>query len=480
MIVSELGLRVSGTVAPLAADRVLYLLLQTGLLLGLAMALGRLSTKLGMPSVVGELTAGLLLGPSLLGRLGPTAASAMRFNAPEQVHLLDALSLIAVVLLVGISGAHIDAPAAKRRWIPVVTIGLAGLLIPLIAGVAAGYLTPADMMGAHAQRDVFAAFLGVALCLSAIPVIAKTLLDLGLMHRNVGQLIMSAASVEDAIGWFLLSLVSMSMVSEQTLGRVVLAAATVVGFLLVAALVGRPLVRMVLHRAERSAQFGASTTSAVLVVLAGAGLAQALGMEAVFGAFIAGLLIGSPGMIDPARLAGLRTVVLTVLAPLFLASVGLRADLTVLGEPTVLLVGVCFLLIAVITKLLGGYLGGRLSRLTHWESLAVGAGLNARGVVEIVAASVGLRLGLISTAMYTVIVLIAVATSVMAPPLLRFAMRRVEQNSEEDVRESQHARWSDGMVNTDLAMSSPLVRSVKGGPQARSKAADGGFHAPPE
>jgi len=151
--------------------------------------------------------------------------------------------------------------------------------------------------------------------------------------------------------------------------------------------------------------------------------------------------LGSPT--DIARLAPLRTVVLWVLAPIFLASAGLRMDLTSLGDPDVLLSAVVILAVAILGKFVGAYIGARASGLNSWEGLALGAGMNARGVVEVVVAMVGLRLGVLQTSTFTIIVLVAIITSVMAPPLLRLAMERVEHTAEERLRKSESDEtWS--------------------------------------
>jgi Kef-type K+ transport system membrane component KefB len=147
------------------------------------------------------------------------------------------------------------------------------------------------------------------------------------------------------------------------------------------------------------------------------------------------MLIGSSRWVQLGRLAPLRTVVMSVLAPLFFATAGLRMDLTELGRPAVLGAAAAVLLVAILGKFVGAYLGARASRLGHWEGLALGAGLNARGVIEVIVAMVGLRLGVLTTAAYTIIVLVAIVTSLMAPPSLRYAMRRIAVSDEERVRE---------------------------------------------
>jgi Kef-type K+ transport system membrane component KefB len=251
--------------------------------------------------------------------------------------------------------------------------------------------------------------------------------------------------VTDAVGWFLLSVVSAMAVGGVHGGRVAVTIGALIGFVLAAALLGRPLVRWLFKLAGRSSDSGPSVATAVVVILGGAASTQALGLEAVFGAFVAGALIGAPGMgevVSPVRLASLRTFVLWVGAPIFLATAGLRMDLTALRQPTVLVSALVVLAVAILGKFAGAYLGGRLSRLSPRECLALGAGMNARGVVEVVVALAGLRLGVLTPATYTIIVLVAVVTSLMAPPLLRRAMAGIDATAAEGLREIDQARWS--------------------------------------
>jgi Kef-type K+ transport system membrane component KefB len=169
-----------------------------------------------------------------------------------------------------------------------------------------------------------------------------------------------------------------------------------------------------------------------MVILAAAGT-QALGMEAVLGAFYGGILIGSSKWIDRERLVPLRTFVVAVLAPIFFATAGLRMDLTALGRPVVLGAAALVLLIAILGKFVGVYVGARAGKFDHWGALALGAGMNARGVIEVIIAMVGLRLGVLTTEMYTIIVLVAIVTSLMAPPLLRYAVSRGDAVSQEEM-----------------------------------------------
>lgn len=421
----------SALVAPIPAHSLLLFLLQVSLLLLLAILLGRLAARVGLPAIVGELSAGVLVGPSLLGWLTPDLSSWLFPAVPDQAHLLDAVGQIGVLLLVGLTGVEMDMGMIRRRGATAARISVAGLVIPLGLGIGLGYPLAA-LLDIEGDTAVFALFLGVAMCVSAIPVIAKTLMDMRLMHRNVAQLTLASGMVDDAVGWFLLSIVSALAIGGLTGAKVALALAYLVLVVLLAVLVGRPLVRTVLRLSRGSAEQTAAI-AAVLILLAAAGT-QALGLEAVFGAFLCGMLIGSGGESVRARTAPLRTVVLAVLAPVFFATAGLRIDLRALAHPMILAAAAIVLCTAIVGKFAGAYLGARLSRLTRWEALALGAGMNARGVIEVIVAMVGLRLGILNTATYTIVVLVAVVTSIMAPPLLRIAMKRVDVTPEEEAR----------------------------------------------
>lgn len=424
-------------VATLGHHETLVFLLQVGMLLGLALLLGRAAVRLGMPAVIGELCVGLLLGPSLLEHVAPGVAGWLLPRDAGQLHLLDVVGQLGVLLLVGITGMHLDLGLLRRQGAVAVRVSLGGLLVPLGLGVGVGFLLPAALLagsGGASTRPVFALFLGVALCVSAIPVIAKILMELGLTHRNVGQLTLSAALVDDVVGWFLLSVVSAMATTGVRAGNVALSLAGLGLVVLVAVVVGRPLVRGALKLAGRSADAGPTIAVAVVLVVLSAAATHALRFEAVLGAFVCGILIGSSGVLDRARLAPLRTFVMAVLAPLFFATAGLRMDLTALRRPAVLLTAVAVLVVAIVGKFAGAYLGARLSRLNPWEGLAVGAGLNARGVIQVIVAMVGLRLGVLNTETYTIIVLVAIVTSLMAGPTLRFAVRRIPTTADEHER----------------------------------------------
>ncbi|XVS63004.1 cation:proton antiporter [Actinosynnema sp. CA-299493] len=428
--------------SPIGAHPMLVFLLQLTVLLGVAFALGKVATRFTMPAVVGELAAGVILGPSLLAHVVPPLSAWLFPADAEQIHLLDAVGQLGVLLLVGFTGMHIDMKLVRSKGRTAIYVSLGGLLIPLALGVGVGMVLPSALLSGGKGDLVFALFLGVAMCVSAIPVIAKTLVELKILHRNIGQLTIGAAAVDDIVGWSLLSVVSAMATTGLRAGNIALTIGSLVAVLALTYLVGRPVVRAGLTLANKSSDPAVTIAIVVVMLLACAAGTHALGLEPIFGTFLCGILISTSGILDRTKIAPLRTFVMGVLAPIFFATAGLRMDLTLLAEPEVLLSAAVVLVIAIVGKFVGAYLGARLGKLNHWEGLALGAGLNARGVIEVIVAMVGLRLGVLTTAGYTIIVLVAVVTSLMAPPMLRYAVKRIETTDDEREREKLYAASS--------------------------------------
>ncbi|MGF7235550.1 MAG: cation:proton antiporter [Frankia sp.] len=436
----------AAVVAPIPAHQLLVFLVEVPLLLLVARLFGVVAGRYGLPAVVGELLAGVALGPSLLGAIGHAPAAWLFPRSAPQFHLVDALAEVGVVLLVGLTGMDVDTRFLRRKASATLPVSIAGLSIPLLLGVGAGLLLPGELIPPHVDRTIFALFLGVALAVSALPVIMKTLLDMDLLHREIGQLTLAAATIDDVFGWLMLSVVSMLATTGQGGGQVAATVGWVVLTALVAVVLGRPLTGVVLRWARRYGGPTGPLAAATVMILAAAAATQAMRLEPILGAFAVGMALGAGRDFRPPELAPLRTVVLGILAPLFFATAGLRVDLTQLRHPAVAWTAAVVLVLAVVGKFLGAYLGARIGRLDHWSGLALGAGLNARGVIQVVVANVGVQLGVLTSAMYTVIVLTAITTSTMAAPTLRWAMRHRDQTIQEAPREP--VAWVDPGILT--------------------------------
>ncbi|NLU83638.1 cation:proton antiporter [Rhodococcus sp. HNM0569] len=431
--------------AALAGHSLLVLLVQLAVLLAAAVALGRLAVRVGLPAITGELFAGVVLGPSLLGQLRPGMHAWLFPSDTAQFHLLDAVTQVGLYLFVGLAAAQLDVEFLGRHRRTVALVSVCAFAVPLALGIATGTVLPDSLAGEGIPTLVFALFLGTAMSVSAVPVIAKTLAELNLLHRNVGQLTLISGATNDAMAWILLAVTAAAAASataggsgEGSASHVAVTVVAIVGVAVAALVVRKPVGQLVtaLHsRADDSPTLVLPVV--VALVLGCAAGTQALGVEAVLGAFAAGFVLSS---VPAAALAPLRTVVLAVFAPLFLASAGLRVDLSVFRHGEILVAALVVLVVAVIGKFAGAYAGARLARMPRWESFALGAGLNARGAVEIVIALIGVSLGVLTDESYAIIVFVAVATSVMAAPFLRAAMKRVDVT----VLEQQRLELMDG------------------------------------
>ena len=404
-------------------------------LLGTARGLGALMQRVGQPPVVGELAAGVLIGPTVFGRLFPDVAGWLFPGDVVPSALLLAVAWLGIVLLLVVTGFETDLGLLRRLGLPAVSLSAGSLMVPLAMGFGLGWVMPSFFWGEDANRLGFALFIAVALSISALPVIAKIMTDMNLMRRNVGQLTIAAAMVNDLIGWLLLGAVVGVFTAGTIDGRALaLSFGLVLVFLVGALTIGQRFADGILRRARRVGGFGAALSATLFVTFVLGAITQALGVEAVLGALIAGMILGRSRYQRTDVKRAIAVIGNGVFAPIFFATAGLYVDLAVLLEPQALTWAGIVLIVASVAKLAGSYLGGRFSGLTHVESLAAGIGLNARGAMEIVLATVGLSLGALNETSYAIVVLMAVATSMAAPPLLRPVLRRLRAAPEEEQR----------------------------------------------
>ena len=414
------------------------LLLQLGILLALAFLLGRLAERIGLPATTGELATGLLLGPSVLGAVATANGSDWLF-APASGHneFLLGIAAFCGVLLVGVAGATVDLGFIRARTRTVGLISLGALGLPLVSTVVLALAADPRLHGPEADTWSFAAYAGLALSVSAVPVIVKIFADLGVLHRNLSQLSLSVAVIDDAIVWIGLSIIAATVRlhdADDPAGDVTFTLAAVVALALLTVVARRTGVTAS-PGAQREPGVGASSLVAAAFITLGAVITDGIGLDWTLGAFLCGAIVASGRIVSVAGLRPLRTVVLGVLAPLFLAVNGLAADLTALRDPRLAFLAAAAVVLAVLTKTVGAYGGGRLAGLEHDAAMAVSSALNARGTVQLVVAAAGLRLGLITTEGFTILVLVALVTSAMAGPLIRRYLRRIPETPDEDRRD---------------------------------------------
>ena len=416
---------------------VLHLLIQVAILLAVARGLGEICQRLNQPSVVGEILAGVLLGPSVLGALAPAIATWTIPQTPVQGYLLEVVGLIGVMLLLIITGFETDLALIRRKARTAMGIAVGGLLVPFASGLLLGLWFPSDLLLEPTQRTVFALFLATAMSISAIPVLAKILLDMRMMRRDVGQTMLAAGMIDDITGWTMLGIVAtLASVGRIAPGDVFRSLLTVAVFLGATVTVGRFIVAKSLAFVQDRMK-GRDRLLTLIVVLAflWAGFTQWLRLEPVLGAFAIGILFGQMRRLPSDVSHKLEATALAIFSPIFFAVAGLKVDVSSLANPRLLRLALVVIGVATFGKVVGAYLGSRyLSKQDHWTSLAYGAGLNARGAVEIIVASIGLSLGILSQEVFSMIVVMAVVTSLAAPFALRAIFRRIEPGADEVAR----------------------------------------------
>jgi len=413
---------------------VLVLIVQTAVLLFVARALGEVAQRLGQPAVVGEILSGILLGPSLVSSLAPGIGAWILPQTEVQGYLLEVIALLGVLFLLLVTGLETDLSLIRRRAGAAVGASLGGIVVPFGTGFLLGWYLPATLLADPDQRLVFALFVATAMSISAIAVIGKVLLDMDLMRRDVGQTIIAAGMTDDAIGWILLSVVvGLAGGGTVTVGSVAGAVGKVVAFILLSLTLGRWIVKRALDyvQDETVSRDGLLTLVVVLTFAWGA-ITQALDLEAVLGAFFMGILFGQMRRLPNEVAYRLESMTHGIFAPIFFAVAGLKVDFRSLLTPELISITGIVIAVACIGKGVGVYAGARLSgRTDHWTALSLGAGMNARGAMEIIVATVGLSLGILTQEMYSIIVVMALATSLMAPPTLRWTLRRVVPERQE-------------------------------------------------
>lgn len=403
-------------------DQIVSFLLALAVLLSTAAFLGRVAQRCGVPSIVGDLSAGILLGKTILGRLAPDAYTWL-FAHPENGAMLQGYKTISIVLLLLLAGLEINLLSLRRFAGVLVYTSVLGAAIPFVGGYAVGMALPDGYLIDPQQREVFAVFLGIALSISALPVITRTLMDLGLLKTKIGAVVLSAAVVNDLVGWLCFGALvrAMGSASEHGSGSVLRGLMVTTGCLVLALVVARPLAARWLGAATQGAAPRATSRGLAVVVAAaflGSAGAELLGIHAVFGGLLVGLALGGSTDSNARLHHTLHDCVNNLFSPVFFAMMALNYDVVAaldLGLVAVVIGAACA------SKIIGCAVGARLGGFDWSSSLAVGLGMNSRGAMEILLASVALDTGIIEQRMFVALILMAICTSVISGP----AMSRV-------------------------------------------------------
>jgi len=420
-----------------ASDHIMAIFVAELILLLLAgRLLGELMNRLGQPALFGQLLAGVLLGPSVFGVLAPELHRTLFPDDPARKHMIDAVSQIGILLLLLLTGMETNLGLVNRRRRAVIASSLCGIAVPFACGYGLAYALPAEIVPTGEARLVTALFLGTALSISSVKIVAMVLMEIGAIRRDLGQLILSTAILDDTIAWIIIAVISgIATHGGVRLASVGASLAGVAIFLVLSLTLGRRLVARLILWANDHMTIEMPVITVILVVMLAMALAtELIGVHTALGAFVAGMLVGQSPILSEHIEDELRGFIIAFFSPVFFAVAGLGMDLGILHDPSLLAFTGAVIVVASVGKFGGALAGGRLGGLTVRESLALATGLNARGSTEVIIASIGLAMGALSHELYTMIVAMAVVTTMAMPPTLRWVMDRVPLNAEEGKR----------------------------------------------
>lgn len=427
-VISVVAAQGGSAAAPLNEHEVLLFLIQLALLVGVARIFGWLVKSVGQPAVVGELLAGVVLGPSVFGRVAPDGF-AWLFGEATVTSVMFGLAWLGVIMLLVVLGFETDLGIIARYRKAALSVSAGGLLLPLAAAILLAFAVPESFIGAGpdglgVDRAIFAGFFALAFSVAALPVVGKILQDMGFLRRNFGQVTLAASMTMDAVGWLILAALSGIALEGFRPDRLAVSFGGLILFLVFAVTIVRWVVdRLFRYVMSRGSSITAALSITVVACLLGGVVTQALNIEAILGAYIVGIVLAGLRHQLPQVRSILETVTAALFAPIFFAFSGLRVDIGLLDTGPVVVWAAILIAVAIVAKIVGTIIGGFFVGIRGREALALGSGLSALGAMGVVVAIVGLNLGVVSETGYTVMVLAAVVTSLVAPQLLKLVVR---------------------------------------------------------
>jgi Kef-type K+ transport system membrane component KefB/nucleotide-binding universal stress UspA family protein len=410
--------------------------------------LGEAMLRIGQPAVMGQLIAGLLLGPSFFGLIFPDAQHALFPKSAEQKAMIDAISQFGILLLLLLTGMETDLKLVRQTGRASLFASLTGIVIPFLCGVGLGQVLPDSILPDPEKRLITSLFLGTALSIASVKIVAMVVREMNFMRRVVGQVILASAIIDDSVGRFIVSfIVSLDQhgsveppsLAQSIVGTIVFMAASLT--------VGRRAVFFIIRWVNDNFVSEFAVITAILVIMGLMSLITYLiGVHTVLGAFVAGLLVGESPILTRHIDEQLRGIITAFFAPIFFGIAGLTADLTILANQKIALFTGALILIASVGKFTGAFVGAELGGLTRREGFALACGMNARGSTEVIIATVGLSMGALSQDLFTMIVAMAVITTMTMPPTLRWALGRIPMRKDEKQRLEREELEARGFV----------------------------------
>jgi len=409
-------------ISKLNSEEVLSFLIIVSIILISSRLLGEVFRKFKQPVVVGEILAGIIIGPSLLGSVFPDLFKDIFVSQPRAYGAFDGLANVGVILLMFIAGAEVDLKQIRKQGKPAASISFFGLFFPFALGfLCIWFFHDQIFKVASTDRLIPALFFGTALSITALAVIVKVLIDLDIIRTKVGGLVLTAAMIDDFLGWILFSII-IKMMNAKGEEASFASIMYILGFVAFMMTIGRWIVDKILaFSVKHLVASSGIITVAICLCFLGAVFTEYLGIRGIFGAFLVGVAVGDSKHFTHQIQHVIQAFIVNIIAPLFFASVGLRVNfVTNFDISTVAII----LGIACIAKIVGAGLGSRISGLNKNESLAVAFGMNARGSQEIVLGLAALQAKIIDEQVFVGLVVMTIVTILIAGPLMRFYLER--------------------------------------------------------
>lgn len=392
------------------------LILAFGAILLLARVVGWAFQRIGQPRVIGEMTAGILLGPSVFGRLFP---GAFHYVLPSSsLPAITVLSQIGLLLFMFVVGLEVDLTHIAKQKATIVLVSNVSILLPLALGVGLAKALYPQFAGKHVSFPPFALFVGTAMSVTAFPVLARILKERNLIGSSLGTLALACAAVDDVSAWLLLAILTAMVRSASSWRQFVITLLLLVAFILFMMTLVRRLGSILESWYEKGGAGVEFLSCLVLFIFATSWTTEKLGVHALFGAFVAGLVMPKNDRLLTDLVDRIESLSLALLLPLFFALTGLRTRVDLLTGRSALVYGVAIIAIAVAGKLAGAAFAARIVGVNWKDSVGLGVLMNTRGLVELVILNAALDLGVSSPELFTMMVLMALVTTFSTSPIL--------------------------------------------------------------
>lgn len=392
------------------------LLLQISVVVLLARLFGFLFSKIGQPTVIGEIIAGIVLGPSVLGLIWPQF-TAFLFQ-PDSLGRLDMLSKLGLILFMFIIGLELEVSLLKNKAHTAVVVSHASIVLPFCLGVGLAYFLFSDFAPVGVSFMAFSLFMGIAMSITAFPVLARIIQERGLTGSPLGVLAITCAAADDVTAWCILAAV-VAIIGAGTVITALLTLLLAVSYVLVMLFWVRPLLQRLGTRFGQPGQVNKTFVAALFILLfLSAWVTEIIGIHALFGAFLAGAIMPANPAFRHWLITRLEDVSLVILLPLFFAFTGLKTQLGLLNGGYLWLVCGLIMAVAVAGKFGGSLVAARITGQSWADSLAIGALMNTRGLIQLVVLEIGFELGILTPTVFTMMVLMALVTTVMTCPAL--------------------------------------------------------------